>query len=213
MKDLYALRDGVSRFLEEKRNDPAARFDKLVKAGQRPKILLIACCDSRVDPALVTLANPGDIFVVRNVANLVPRNGEDGGLEETTAALDFAVNTLAVRHILLMGHSLCGGIQGATDAVRTGHWPKGPLGDWLRVAEPAVTAALRSQPADTPAEELHCVCGRRSVVQSLANLRTFPWIQERVDAGTLFLSAWYFSLGRMEMEEWHEGEDRFVPLA
>lgn len=213
MQEIHRLRDGVSRFLREKRSDATGQFDKLVKAGQRPKILLIACCDSRVDPALVTLANPGDIFVVRNVANLVPKNGEDGGLEETTAALDFAVNSLDVRHILLMGHSRCAGIQGATDAVRTGTWPRGPLGEWLRVAEPAVRDAIGALPPDATAEDMYCACGRRSVLQSRDNLNTFPWIQHKVSEGSLSLNAWYFNLGKMQMEEWQEGEQRFVPLA
>ncbi len=212
MKDIEQLRQGVAAFLRDKRGETNGAYRKLVDYGQRPRIFMIACCDSRVDPALVTSANPGDIFVSRNVANLVPAMGQDSGLEETPAALDYAVNALKVKHILIKGHSRCGGIQGATDAVRSGKFPDGPLGDWLKLAEPAVRAVLDEQEPGALDEDAYCACGRRSVLRSRDNLMTYPWIAEKVNAGELFLHAWYFNLGKLEMEEWRDEEKTFVPL-
>lgn len=170
-------------------------FEQL-RHGQHPKVLVIACSDSRVDPALLLNCDPGDIFVIRNVANLIPPY-EPGSLSShhgVSAALEYAVCKLHVEHIIVLGHSDCGGIKALlgrkrADAEEAGEF----LSLWLDLAEPAREAVERELP-DAAEEVRRQACEEASLVLSAENLLTFPWLRERVERGELELHAWYFHL-------------------
>ena len=147
---------------------------------------MIACVDSRVDPAAIFDAGPGEMLVLRNVANLVPPYAPDDAYHGTSAALEFGVRVLKVQHLVVLGHGRCGGIEallrGAPDNARDFIAP------WMGIAAPVRVRALQ---CDTPAAQQQC--GEYEAVKlSLDNLMTFPWIAERVADGTLHLhGAWF----------------------
>lgn len=149
--------------------------------------MVVACSDSRVDPTMIFSAEPGELFVLRNVANLIPPYQPDLAFHATSAALEFAVRVLKVRDLIIMGHAMCGGIKVLLDD------NAGPAGDflvpWMRIAAPARERVLRRDAADPQSE-----CERESVKLSLQNLQTFPWIAERVAAGDLRLTGTMFDI-------------------
>ena len=118
MKSLDELVAGFHRFQQRYFQSERKLYEKLMLQGQAPKVMVVACCDSRVDPAIVTDCDPGDLFVVRNVANLVPPCEEGGGYHGTSAALEFAVRCLRVEHVIVMGHTRCGGIRALLGDIR-----------------------------------------------------------------------------------------------
>jgi len=147
--------------------------------GQHPEVLLIACSDSRVDPAILLNAQPGELFVVRNVANLVPPYEPDGRHHSTSAAIEFAVRDLKVRHVVILGHSRCGGIK----ALREGVEGRDFIGPWTSLAAEACRGTHNLAEAEQAA-----------IAASLANLAAFPWVRERMDTGELFAHGWWFDL-------------------
>lgn len=163
-------------------------FESLAEGGQHPKALVVACIDSRVDPAMIFDAGPGEMLTVRNVANLVPPYAPDAAYHGTSAALEFGVRVLEVPHLIVLGHGLCGGVQalleGAPETARDFIAP------WMSIAEPARVRALRC----SSAEERQRCCEHEVIKISLANLMTFPWIAERVAAGTLALHGAWFAI-------------------
>lgn len=190
------LVDGYKRFREASWPERRALFEKLAARGQSPQTMVIACSDSRVDPSMIFDAGPGELFVVRNVANLVPAYGTpDHGHHGTSAALEFAVRVLAVRHIVVLGHALCGGARAALE----GAPPEAQdfLPDWIRIAEPAVTVAMN---LSQDPEERRRIAEYACVKLSLRNLGTFPWIRERLDEGSLTLHGAYFAVATGVLE-------------
>ncbi len=171
---------------------------KDLQKGQNPKALVIACSDSRVDPALVTTSKPGDLFVIRNVANLVPPcESAEGGYHGTSAALEFGVTKLGIPNIIVLGHSKCAGIRSlfepAPAAASVPNTPKSFVEKWMELASPAYEL-VRTKYAAEPVEKQFERCAQYAVVNSLQNLRTFSWITEREAAKTLTLHAWYFDI-------------------
>src|SRR5271170_1790426 len=178
---------GYRRFRAEQWPERQVVFEHLADGGQSPRTMVIACSDSRVDPTMIFGAEPGELFVLRNVANLVPRYEPDSAFHATSAALEFAVRVLEVKDVIVMGHAMCGGIkvllEGAPD----------PAGDflvpWMRIAEPAKHRALECCP-----DNVQTACEQEAVKLSLEHLLTFPWIAERVEAGTLRLTGMSFDI-------------------
>lgn len=148
-------------------------------AGQNPDVLVIACSDSRVDPAILLNAQPGELFVVRNVANLVPPYEPDGRHHSTAAAIEFAVRDLKVEHVVILGHSRCGGIR----ALREGVDGREFIGPWTAIAADACRHAHDSAEAEHAA-----------IAASLGNLAGFPWVAELIDAGALSIHGWWFDM-------------------
>jgi carbonic anhydrase len=191
----------LQKFLEGYRAFRAFRADyfskhremlqRLMARGQTPSAMMIACSDSRIDPSLKFGADPGDIFMVRNVANLVPPYQADGAYHGTSAALEFGVQVLQVANVIVMGHAKCGGIgalmrheeEAATDFVTS----------WMKMVEPARNRAI-AVAGDSAPEHVQRLVEQEAVKESLANLMTFPWVKERVNAGKLRLHGWYFDL-------------------
>ena len=189
------LIEGYRAFKSRRWRQEHAHYAELAAKGQKPATLVIACSDSRADPATIFDAAPGELFVVRNVAGIVPPYETDSGYHGTSAALAFAVVTLGVKQILVLGHAQCGGIAAALDSSLTEGVPF--LGNWIALLEP-----VRAQSAhihDTAAR--HTAMERDCVALSLANLMTFPFVAERVNDGRLALHGARFGIadGRLEI--------------
>ncbi len=195
MTDISKFINGFKRFQENYFGRDRALFGEL-KQGQSPSALVVACSDSRVDPAILTDCQPGDLFVVRNVANLVPPYEQGAGLHGVSTALEFGVTSLGVEHIIVLGHRQCGGIKAL---MHDGTESRGEfIGNWMKIASRARERVLEELP-EANAEEKLCACEQASILVSLENLLTFPWIKERVQAGSLRLHGWYFDIEQGSM--------------
>jgi carbonic anhydrase len=198
------LMEGYRRFRAEVWPRERERFQQLAE-GQRPHTLLIACSDSRVDPAMVFGAAPGEMFVVRNVAALVPPYQPDGGRHGVSAALEFGVRVLEVERIVVLGHGRCTGVK----ALLLGS-PKQArdfLEPWMSIAEPALWRSEPRREEGTAQER-----GEKDVVRlSVDNLKTFPWIRDRVANGALKLIGARFEIASGELS-FMDDDGRFVPV-
>ena len=196
-----ALLRGAYRFRETEYDGDRSLMARLSQ-GQDPDVLVIACSDSRVDPALLFGARPGDIFVVRVVANLVPpRRPGDATAHAVMAAVEYGVKALGVSHVVVCGHSHCGGIKAAMDVARGQEPPPFEcLGPWVALADQACREVLAedSETKRTDAETA-TAAEQRSVLNSVANLRSYAWIQDRVDKGDLALHGWWFDIDTGEL--------------
>lgn len=199
MKDLDRFITGFRSFQKDYFGQENSHFEPL-KHGQKPKTMIIGCSDSRVDPAILTNCSPGDIFTVRNVANLVPPYEENGGLHGVSAALEFAVCHLEVEHIIVLGHSRCGGIS-ALMAGDCGCKGGGFISRWMSIATSAREQVLAELPGKDPQLQQRAA-EQAAILLSLENLHSFPWIDERVAAGSLSLHGWYFDLTAGELMEY-----------
>lgn len=192
MSQPAALIEGFCRFRDSHTSGNAVSYSRLFEEGQKPRFLIVGCCDSRVDPAIIFDCAPGELFVIRNVANLVPPNEARVGHHGTTAALEYGVCNLGVEHIVVLGHEHCGGIQAL---MQTGliNNPNSFIDDWMRLVDSARLSVKKDFP-DASAEQLRRACEQRAILVSLENLLTFPWIAKRVADGTLILHGWYFDI-------------------
>lgn len=184
-----AFLNGYRRFRAEGWPARRALFERLAREGQRPGAVVIACSDSRVDPAMVFDAGPGEIFTIRNVANLVPPYEQDAAHHGTSAALEFAVRVLETPNVIVLGHAMCGGIRALLDSSADG-LPGDFLAGWLNIAAPARARVLT---CDDPGERQER-CEQEAVKLSLDNLMSFPWIAERVADGRLALHGASFDI-------------------
>lgn len=192
MTDFTDLLDGYQRFRTSEYRRHRERWEELTE-GQNPRVMVIACSDSRVDPAQIFDTVPGEIFVVRNIANLVPPFELGGGRHGVSAALEFAVTQLEVPEIVVLGHGMCGGVHAAISRSFEGRAPGagGFIAHWVDMLDEArdrIVDELGDGPEAIRALELE------TVRVSLANLRTFPCIPEREAAGTLRLHGAYFAI-------------------
>ncbi|MEI6558648.1 MAG: carbonic anhydrase [Rhodospirillaceae bacterium] len=179
--------------------------------GQTPKCMVIACCDSRVDPAILANAAPGELFILRNVANLVPPCEPDGHYHGTSAALEFAVNSLRVEYIVVMGHAGCGGVRAlmTNDPEIADIHPF--IHGWMRLAEPARARTLVAM-AGQPLDEQMGYCERAVIKVSLDNLLSFPCIAHGVRLGRLRLRGLYFDIASGTLFQYQETSGTFEPL-
>lgn len=172
-------------------------FRRLVRDGQSPSILMIACSDSRVDPSVIFDAEPGQIFMVRNVASLVPPNQPDEACHGTSAALEFGVRELGVEDIIVLGHGHCGGVAallgGADKRVGTAEGATDYIGPWLTCVSEVRDRLVAEMPDAPPAEAVRAL-EYETVRQSVRNLMTFPWIKEPVQNRALSLHGWHFDI-------------------
>ena len=200
------LTKGYHRFRQNRWPTERAEYEALAANGQKPHTLVVACSDSRADPALIFDTAPGELFVVRNVANLVPPYEPDGKLHGVSAALEFGVNVLKVQHVVVMGHASCGGVN----AMRNGAPSNCQdfVAPWVEQAAPTVRRAVEA----LPAEQVECAAEEAVVRLSLDNLRTFPWIAEREAAGDLKLIGLHFGIADGILKALR-GPGPFVPLA
>jgi carbonic anhydrase len=183
------LRAGFKGFRAQYYDQRPELFEAL-KAGQKPKVLMIACSDSRIDPAVLTRSEPGELFVVRNVANIVPPYEPDDRHHGTSAAMEFAVRDLRVEHIILLGHSQCGGIRDLVGGLAKQPSPREFIGSWVSIVQDACVHAHADVNPDADLREVE----QEALRVSLRNLRTYPWVAEKIDKGELDARAWWFDL-------------------
>lgn len=213
MTDFDDLLDGYRRFRTGPYAAQRARFDKLAIQGQAPQVMVIACSDSRVDPTMIFDSGPGEMFVVRNVANLVPPFEEGGGRHGVSAALEFAVTQLEVSEIVVLGHGGCGGVKaslsGAFKDARPGEG--GFIAHWIDLLdeerEKVVAAA-----ALHPDLDAHRALEQAAVRVSIRNLRTFPGIAAREAEGRLTLRGAYFAISDGILHLLNPESGRFGPV-
>ncbi|MFM9913438.1 MAG: carbonic anhydrase [Methylophilaceae bacterium] len=209
MTDISKLVEGFKRFQTDYFGHQQELFETL-KKGQNPSTMVIACSDSRVDPAIITDCDPGDMFVVRNVANMVPPYETGGGLHGVSTALEFGVCALGVKHIIVLGHSQCGGIKALMQGIPAGIQAEF-IGNWVNMAARAKDKVLAEMPGATPEVQL-CACEEASILVSLENLRTFPWIKQRVEQGLLTMHGWYFDIQKCELVGYDSQRGCFASL-
>jgi carbonic anhydrase len=211
MAEIKALVEGYKRFYKKYFASDNGLYNELAKTGQNPKTVIIACSDSRVDPSIVTHSKPGDIFVIRNVANLVPPyEKSDKGIHGVSAALEFAVQILEVTNIVVLGHSSCAGVAallGSRDIDNTDF-----IGKWMSIAKPAREKTLAEKNFSDD-KSMHHACEKECIMLSLENLKTFPWIKDRVESKKLKLHGWYFELDGGNLMEFNSKKQLFQKIA
>lgn len=194
------LLEGYERFRSGYWQEHEALYSTLARDGQAPPAMVIACADSRVAPEMIFDCAPGEIFVVRNVSALVPPYEPDDNKHGTSAALEFAVNSLQVRSIVVLGHSGCGGIRALMKG--PGNGSRDFIDSWMGIAKTARQRVCDSPSLKDADFDTQCmVCEQEAIRVSLANLLTFPWIKERVLDGRLTLAGLHFTVesGHLEM--------------
>jgi carbonic anhydrase len=199
------LRDGYAMFRSARLPAEQSRYRDLAERGQTPETMVIGCCDSRVSPEVIFDAGPGELFVVRNVANLVPPYSPDGAYHGVSAALEYAVTVLQVQHVVVLGHARCGGVQAFADDAAAGDF----LGKWMSLLVPvAATIAPRAEAPGSYLTRLE----QASMLASLQNLQTFPFIRSRCERGQLALHGAYFDVASGELSALDAATGRFVPI-
>ena len=187
------LLEGYRAFCSGRLRTEQDRYRQLAERGQSPEILVIGCADSRVSPEVIFDAAPGELFVTRNVANLVPPYTPDGAQRAVSAALEFAVIALKVKHIVVLGHGQCGGIRAFAEHIK----PLSPgdfIGKWMELISPAAAKIGDREQFASHADYLTAL-EQQSIVTTLDNLMTFPWVRTLVEQGKLQLHAAYFAVG------------------
>ncbi|NCC23076.1 MAG: carbonic anhydrase [Alphaproteobacteria bacterium] len=181
-------------------------YEQLSSMGQKPEVLVIGCSDSRIDPAILTNSQPGDIFVIRNVAAIVPPCESDSRHHGTSAAIEFAVRQLQVKHIIVLAHSQCGGIAALLSGSADNGEETSFIHNWLATLEPA-RDRIEREFADEPQEIRTRAMEQAGLLVSLDNLMTFPWVAEAVESGALSLHGWYFDIRSGELQS-YDGDSK-----
>jgi carbonic anhydrase len=202
------LLDGYFAFMGGRYTAERERYRQLADTGQEPHTLVIACCDSRAAPETIFDCGPGELFVVRNVANMVPPYEPDGNYHSTSAALEFAVQALKIRQILVMGHGRCGGIRAALDPAAKPLSPGDFIGQWMKLLKPAAqqiqdSLLLTSGERQTALERI-------SIRNSIANLRTFPCVKILEEKGKLSIHGAWFDISTGELWAMDQATGDFV---
>ncbi len=208
MKNFHDLVGGfhhfrANYFLKEK------EFFETLAHSQSPKTLVIACCDSRTDPAIVLGCKPGDLFVVRSVAAIVPALEQAGEYDAVMAAVEYGVKHLNVENIVVMGHSNCGGIAGLLNP----HKIQGEryISRWVSLACPAINKINEENPGQ-PEHEKSRLCEEAAVLLSLENLLSYPWIEEAVESGRLTIHSIYYDMRQGVLNIWNPHTEDFEPV-
>ena len=218
VRDISHFEDALRQFRAKFYEENPELMHKLATQGQSPATLIIGCSDSRVDTGVLLQADPGELFTVRNVANLVPPYDPAVSLHGMGAAIEYAVRDLKVDHIIVMGHAQCGGIRAMLSTVEGNPPDREFVADWVSMA---MSATELYSNADNPGKRQKVslellkqnpgIVERASVTGSLHNLLTYPWVRERVDAGTLVLHGWWFDLETGDLWKTTPGQTMLFP--
>ena len=182
---------GFSDFKKNFFGDDGSFYKKLAKRGQKPKTMIISCSDSRVDPAILFGARPGDLFVVRNVANLVPPYQPDDNYHGISAAIEFGIRDLGIREIVVLGHAFCGGIKALCSHARgEDNKEREFITPWIKIAMPIMDQFSAGLIDEVRIHEVE----KAAILNSMNNLRTFPWLRDLEDIGELKLHGWWFDM-------------------
>ncbi len=189
-----------------------AWYRRLASEGQRPRAMVISCCDSRVHVTSIFGADQGEFFIHRNIANLVPPYQPDGDHHGTSAAVEYAVNALKVTHLIVLGHSNCGGVQGCIDMCQ-GRAPEleqkqSFVGRWMDILKPKYDLVAQVSDGAAQARQLE----KHAVVASLENLITFPFVQDKINTGELTLHGLWTDIGEGGLEFYSPDEAAFLPV-
>ncbi|MEX2452097.1 MAG: carbonic anhydrase [Rhodospirillales bacterium] len=198
MKEVCHLVDGYRRFREKYYAHYRALYESLADKGQTPDTMIISCCDSRVEPAAIFNAKPGELFVIRNVANLVPPYESEGNYHGTSAAIEFAVRGLQVKNIVILGHSRCGGIKAFLDGLCEPGIGGDFIGTWMSIIRPSRADVLRRY-GDADPDVLQRAMEHAAIGVSLDNLMTFPFVSERLESRRLQLHGGFFDIASGEL--------------
>lgn len=196
---LKKMLQGYRTFRDKYANGDNSVMQYLSDYGQQPNIMVVSCCDSRVDPALILQCDPGDLFVVRNVANIIPPYEKDEMHHGTSAALEFGICGLKVKHLILLGHSQCGGIQVLVDGDNS--TPNDFISNWVSLVK-AKNNNLKD--ADEYAKQ--------ALNLSLEHCMTFPWIRERVEKKELNIHLWFFDVKKGQIFTCSDDKNEYQPL-
>lgn len=183
-------------------------FEQLAEKGQRPETLFITCCDSRVVPNLITTAAPGELFIVRNVGNIVP-SVDRGVLGGVSAAIEYAVEVLEVGHVVVCGHTNCGAIEAILHPERVGHLPF--VSRWLTESA-RIPALIEERYGYLDGEARMTAAVQENVLVQLENLRSFDFVARRLDAGVLKMSGWVFRIATGEIFDYDPVSEQFLPF-
>jgi carbonic anhydrase len=203
---LQHIVDGFMHFRHEVFPEQEQLFKKLATA-QRPRAMFIACADSRIVPELITQSSPGDLFVTRNVGNVVPPYGQMNGGVST--AIEYAVMALGVHHIIICGHSDCGAMRAVLNPQTLEKMPT--VAAWLRHAEVARTVVEDNCHCSNEQESMH-ILTQENVIAQLQHLRTHPSVASKMASGQLFIHGWVYSIETSEILAYDAEQDRFLPL-
>jgi carbonic anhydrase len=203
------LIDGYHAFTATRLPLERSRFQKLAETGQHPEVRVICCCDSRVSPEVIFDSHPGELFVVRNVANMVPPYSPSGFTHDVSAALEFAVQNLKVKYIIVMGHSHCGGVRAFVE-----HRDRPGPGDFIDKWMSLITPVAQSLGDDKNMSRSDYLARleHASIVATLSNLMSFPWINSRVAGQQLKLLGAYFDVGSGALEVYDPDASAFMPI-
>lgn len=205
------LTDRFRRFKYRHFVPNADQYEELATYGQDPEVMIISCCDSRVDPETIFTAMPGEMFVVRNVANLVPPYETGGKYHGVSTAIEFAVMNLRVKHLIVMGHSGCGGIKAALDQSAAIQTEAMFISRWMSMLDDArlrVVAAHQMAPASEKLKLLEL----EGIKNSIQNLRTFPFVKKEEDKGRLSLHGAYFEIATGTLSVLNHSRGEFIAL-
>jgi carbonic anhydrase len=204
------LISGYRTFATQRLPTEQSRYRELSERGQSPEVMVIGCCDSRVSPEVIFDAEPGELFVVRNVANVVPPYAPDGAAHGVSAALEFGVQVLRVKHIVVLGHAQCGGIKALAQEDAAPLSPGDFIGKWMSLLTPVLDATPRN--SGEAEQEFLTRLEKAAVKRSLDNLMTFPCISILADRGSLSLHGAYFGVaqGSLAVLDKASGEFRKV---
>lgn len=208
-REILKLVAGFKRFRDKYYAGEDPLFSKL-SVGQNPSTLIIGCSDSRVDPALISSASPGELFIVRNVANLVPPYESSGtGRHGVSAAIEFAVVHLKVQNVVVLGHRQCGGIR----ALMSGQTRSDDsfIGAWMEIVKDARDRVFQKHPNED--FEIQCKhCELEGIKASMDNLKTFPFVRQAIETREMNILGIYFDLENGALLEYEPGVDQFVEI-
>jgi carbonic anhydrase len=204
------LLEGYHSFLDGRLPYEQDRYRELAETGQSPEVMVIGCCDSRVSPEVIFDARPGELFVVRNVANIVPPYAPDGHAHGVSAALEFGVAALKVKHIVVLGHAHCGGVKAFAEQPA----PLSPgdfIGNWMRLMAPAVEKA--GPPGGLSRTDYLARLEQANIANSLDNLMTFPGLRKLIERREVAVHGAYFGVATGQLSVRDETTGAFTPLA
>jgi carbonic anhydrase len=198
-KSLNKIIQGYHEFRKKYATGDQSIMHHLADHGQNPEIMVVACCDSRVDPSIILNCKPGDLFIVRNVANIIPPYESDEGHHGTSAALEFGICYLNVKHLIIFGHSQCGGISALLNSENLKQ--NDFITRWVSLID-----------TDTEHQDVNSLA-KLAISHSYQNCLTFPWIKERLDKNTLAIHQWFFDIKEGEIFVYSEVDKQYGPLS
>jgi len=205
------LTDRYRRFKHRHFEPNIARYEELATYGQAPDVMIVSCCDSRVDPETIFSAMPGELFVMRNVANLIPPFETGGTYHGVSAAIEFAVLNLRVKHLVIMGHSGCGGVKAALDREAVRETQGQFITKWMSMLESARLAVLAGHQGASH-KDMETALEKEGIKTSLQNLRTFPFLAELEGKGRIALHGAYFDIATGQLSALNESTGDFCAL-